>query len=87
MVVNVLKVKVRISSAKISCEGADNVHQTYMKVGTIQPLKGTENESNINDSYESLKRHMNDWPPKIDRCSSYMCSCLSDMIMVLCTCW
>lgn len=64
MVIKVSKVKVSISLLKISCEGANYVHQTYMKLGTTQPLKGTEIESNTDDSCEPARRHMNNWTPK-----------------------
>jgi hypothetical protein len=40
------------------------MHQTYMKLGTTQPLKGTEIESNADDSCEPTRRHMNNWTSK-----------------------
>jgi len=42
MVIKVSEVNVSISLSKISCEGANYVHRTYMKLGTTQPLKGTD---------------------------------------------
>jgi hypothetical protein len=57
-------VKVSISLSKISCEGANYVHQSYMKLGTTQPLKGTEIESNTVDLCEPTRRHMNNWTSK-----------------------
>jgi len=43
---------------------ANYVYQTYMKLGTTQPLKGTEIESNTDDSCEPTRRHMNNWTSK-----------------------
>jgi len=56
MVIKVSKVKVSISLSEISHEGANYVHHTYVKLGTTQPLKGTEIESNTDDSCEPTRR-------------------------------
>jgi hypothetical protein len=81
MVIKVSKVKVSISLSKINCEGANYVHQTYVKFGTTQPLKGTEIESNTDDSCEPTRRHMNNWTPKYI-VAAFLCSYFSDMPLV-----
>lgn len=58
------------------------MHQTYMKLETTQPLKGTEIESGTDDLCEPTRRHMNNWTSK------YIAAAVLHVhILVTGTCW